>query len=244
VPAARPADDLNQAYRELARQEPVFRHLIHEYGRPAPFAWHDGGRTESSQFAAMMLHIVGQRISAVAAFRIYDRISATLGGIPTPPRILGLGQDRLRTCGLSAAKASYAVALARAQATGGIDIEHLDGLSDAEVITALTAVPGIGVWSAETFLVHNLRRPDILPAGDLGIRRAVQTQWHLGCLPASGDVRSRAAAWTPWRTYAAALLWRSLRPRGEASDPKQRALIKLDAVTDAGSHNLRHRGQP
>lgn len=244
VPAHRPPGELNQGYRELAQQEPVFRCLIHEYGHPAPFEWHDGGRTGSSQFAAMLLHVVGQQISAVAAFRIYDRISAMLGGIPTPASVLDLGQERLRTCGLSAAKAGYVVALAQAQAIGVIDIEHLEDLSDADVITALTAIHGIGVWSAETFLVHNLRRSDILPAGDLGIRRAVQAQWHLDRLPSPGDVRSRAVAWSPWRTYAAALLWRSLRPCGEASDPKERALIRLDTATDTGQHQPPGGAQP
>ena len=231
MPAYHPAGPGSLAYGELARREPVFARLILSYGHPAPFEWHDGGRTGSSQFAAMLLHIVGQRISAVAAFRVYDRVSAMLSGIPTPAGILELGQNRLRAAGLSAAKAGSAVALAQAQTAGAIDIERLDKLSDAGVIAALTAVRGIGVWSAETFLIHNMRRPDVLPAADLGVRRAVQTQWRLEKLPPPGQVRSRAAAWAPWRSYAAALLWRSLRPQGEASDPKERALIKLG--TDA-----------
>lgn len=152
--------------------------LILIYGHPAPFEWHDGGRTGSSQFAAMLLHIVGQQISAAAAFGIYDRISTMLG------------------------------------------------------------------WSAETFLIHNLHRPDVLPAGDLGIRRAVQTQWRLEKLPPPGQVRSRASAWAPWRSYAAALLWRSLRPQGEASDPKERALIKLGAATKPGRMSRATAGLP
>jgi 3-methyladenine DNA glycosylase/8-oxoguanine DNA glycosylase len=219
----------SQACRDLARREPVFARLTAEYGCPDPFEWHDGGRTGASRFAAMLLHITGQRISAAAAFTVYDRISAAAGGVPEPARILGLGPGRLRACGLSAAKAGYAVALAQAQEAGQIDIEHLDGLADADAIAALTAVPGIGVWSAETFLVHNLRRPDVLPADDRGIRRAIQDQWRLGALPPPGQVRSRASAWAPWRSYAAALLWRSLRPAGEPSDPKERALLALQA---------------
>ena len=218
---------LTCAYRDLARAEPVFTRLIAEYGRQDPFVWHDGGRTGTSKFAAMLLHIVGQQISAAVAFVIYDRISAALGGIPTPSSVLTLGRDALRGCGLSVAKAGYVLALTEAQVTGQFDIEHLDTLGDAEVIATLTAVRGIGVWSAETFLIHNLRRPDVLPAGDLGLRRAVQAQWHLDRLPTPAQVRSRATAWAPWRSYASALLWRSLRPVGEASDPKERALEKL-----------------
>ena len=78
----------------------------------------------------------------------------------------------------------------------------------------------------ETFLVHNLQRPDVLPAGDLGIRRAVQRQWGLDELPSVKDVRAHGAAWAPYRTYAGALLWRSLSPPGEPSDPKARALSR------------------
>jgi DNA-3-methyladenine glycosylase II len=225
---------MTSAYRDLARRESVFARLITGYGRPDPFEWHDGGRTGSSQFAAMLLHIVGQQTSAVAAFAIYDRISAATGGIPAPAGVLGLGQGRLRACGLSAARAGYALNLAEAQTTGAIDIEHFDTLGDSDAIAALTAVRGIGTWSAETFLIHNLHRPDVLPAGDLGIRRAVQAQWHLDKLPSPREVRSRASAWAPWRSYAAAMLWRSLRPPGEASDPKQRALIKLGEATYPG----------
>ena len=142
---------MTPAYRDLARRESVFARLITGYGRPDPFEWHDGGRTGSSQFAAMLLHIVGQQISAVAAFAIYDRISAATGGVPAPAGVLGLGQGRLRACGLSAARAGYALALAEAQTRGAIDIEHLDALSDSDAIAALTAVRGIGTWSAETF---------------------------------------------------------------------------------------------
>lgn len=212
------------AYRMLATREPVFARLIDRYGHPSPFEWHDGGRTGSSQFAAMLLHIVGQQISARVAFTIYDKIAAAGGGIPTPASILALRTERLRSCGLSAAKARYVLALAGSQVNGTFDIEALDGIDDAAVLATLTAIPGIGVWTAETFLVHNLHRPDVLPAGDLGIRRAVQRQWTLDELPSIKHVRTLGATWSPYRTYAGALLWRSLSPPGEPSDPKERAL--------------------
>lgn len=213
------------AYPVLGRNEPVFARLIATYGHPPPFDWHDGGRTGDSQFAAMVLHIVGQQISAVVAFAVYDRIAAACRDIPSAATILVLGADRLQTTGLSAAKAAYMMALARAQADGTIDIEAMDHLDDAEVITRLTAIRGIGLWSAQTFLIHNLARPDILPAGDLGIRRAVATQWRLAELPTPTTVSTLAAKWTPYRSYASALLWRSLAPVGQESDPKARALM-------------------
>jgi DNA-3-methyladenine glycosylase II len=222
-----PVRERSRAYRTLSSREPVFARLVADYGRPDPFQWHDGGRTGSSLFAAMLLHIAGQQISAVVAFAVYDRIIAAAGGTITPASVIDLGPERLRACGLSRAKVGYALALAEAQTAGVIDIEDLDGFGDAEIVAALTAIRGIGVWSAETFLVHNLNRPDVLPAGDLGVRRAVQRQWHLDQLPSPGEVRSRAEAWAPYRAYAGALLWSSLRPPGEASDPKQRALLSV-----------------
>jgi 3-methyladenine DNA glycosylase/8-oxoguanine DNA glycosylase len=219
------------AYRTLAIAEPVFARLIEIYGHPCPFDWHDGGRTGRSQFAAMLLHIVGQQISALVAFRIYDRIADACGDIPTPAAILDLGEHTLRAAGLSAAKASYVLALAQAQREGQIDIEAMSGLDDAAIIEALTAVRGIGTWSAQTFLIHNLARPDVLPAADLGVRRAVAAQWNLPELPSPGAVAARAAPWTPYRSYAAALLWRSLAPATEESDPKALALQRQQATT-------------
>jgi 3-methyladenine DNA glycosylase/8-oxoguanine DNA glycosylase len=215
---------MTPAYRELAAREPVFVRLVAEYGQPSPFEWHDGKRTATSRFAAMLLHIVGQQISARVAFTVYDRIATAVGGIPTPDTVVALGAEQLRECGLSTAKARYALALADSQINGVFDIEHLDGADDATILATLTAVRGIGVWTAETFLVHNMHRPDVLPAGDLGIRQAVRRLWALDGLPSVQEVRAQAAAWSPYRTYAAALLWRSLTPPGEPSDPKERAL--------------------
>ena len=211
-------------YHVLGGREPIFAKLIDTYGYPPPFEWHDGGRTGDSQFAAMLLHIIGQQISAAVAFRIYDRVAAMCGDIPSATAVLTLQARRLEGAGLSRAKASYAIALARAQADGVIDIEAIGDLQDAEVIAKLTAIHGVGLWSAQTFLIHNLARPDVLPAGDLGIRRACAALWTMSSLPSPGAVKTLGVAWMPYRSYASALLWRSLAPVGEESDPKARAL--------------------
>jgi DNA-3-methyladenine glycosylase II len=217
-------DPGERAYRELAAADPVLAGLVTAYGHPDPFAWHDGGRTGDSRFAALTLHIIGQQISAAVAFTVFDRLAAAAGGVPRPETVRDLDADRLRGIGLSRAKARYVRALAEAQASGAIDVEHLDDLGDDAVIAALTAVPGIGPWTAQTFLIHQMRRPDVLPAGDAGIRRAIRTAWALDRDPAITEVRERAEPWAPWRTYAAALLWTSLAPPGGISDPKARAL--------------------
>src|ERR1700744_643475 len=172
--------DDEHAYAELAGRDPILAGVIDVYGTPEPFAWHDGGRTGTSKFAAMLLHVAGQRISAAAAFTIYDRIRAAAGGGPPPARpIAGLGPDRLHEYGLARARAGYAIALAEAELSGGLDIEHLEAGPDDEVVARLTAVRGIGVWSAQTFLIHNLARPDVWPEADQGIRQAIIRLWRL-----------------------------------------------------------------
>lgn len=133
-----------------------------------------------------------------------------------PESLLALTPDQLRECGLSRAKASYLLDLAQRQADGRIDLENMTGLDDAEAIAALTAVRGIGLWSAQMFLLAQLHRRDILPAGDVGIRRAVEKAWGLAELPGIKEVEALAVPWAPYRSYAAALLWRSLSPSAEA----------------------------
>ncbi len=124
----------------------------------------------------------------------------------------GLGPDRLRELGLSHAKATAIDGLAQRHRAGTLDTDDLDGLSDEQVVAALTATNGIGLWTAQMFLIHQLRRPDVLPAGDLGIRQAVERAWTLPELPTISEVREIGERWSPQRTYAAALLWTSLRP--------------------------------
>ena len=214
------------AYQVLAGAEPVFSRLVDAYGQPDPFEWFDGGRTGRSLFAAMVLHITGQSISASAAFTVYDRVAAASGGIPGADALLSLGEVELRALGLSGTKARGLLELARRQAAGTIDLEDMAALSDGEVIAALTAVPGIGLWSAQAFLVRQLHRPDVLPAADNRIRLAMAREWRLEHTPTPGQAGDRAVAWKPYRSYAAALLWRSLRPPGEPADPKARALAR------------------
>lgn len=221
------------SYDRLAGAEPVFAALIRRYGRPDPFAFHDGGRTEGSLFAALFLHIVGQQISALVSFLVYDRVAELTEGPPTPAALLALGPGKLRSCGLSEPKARYVIALSQMQMDGLIDVEDMSGLDDAEAIAALSRVPGVGRWTAQTFLIHQLHRPDVLPAGDSGICRAIRTCWRLDSPPTTARVEAMGERWAPDRSYAAGLLWRSLYPPGEPSDPKERALLKLEAQRGA-----------
>jgi DNA-3-methyladenine glycosylase II len=169
------------------------------------------GGAGATNFAAMVLHIGSQQISTRAALAVFDRIQDAAGGRIDPARVDGLGPDRLLSLGLSRAKAAAIVGLARMHLDGTLDLDGLDDLDDARVVHALTAARGVGLWTAQMFLIHQLRRPDVLPAGDLEIRRAVQRCWSRPALPPIEEVRQRGERWSPDRTYAAALLWASLR---------------------------------
>ncbi|MCS5735904.1 DNA-3-methyladenine glycosylase family protein [Herbiconiux daphne] len=200
----------DDAYEKLAHAEPRFAELVARLGTPDPFLFPDGGRTTGSNFAGMVLHILAQQIAVRVALVLYDRLVAVIGGTPTPEAVLRLDVDQLKAIGTSHSKATYVRALAEAVSSGNLDIKRLTDLGDDEAEAALTRVKGIGPWSAEMFMIHQLRRGDILPAGDLGIRTAVRDVLSLPAVPSIDDVRRLGEAWSPYRTYAAALLWRSL----------------------------------
>jgi len=198
------------AYTALASADPVFAELVRRIGTPDPFDFPDDGRTADSPFAGMVLHILAQQISVKVAIMLYDRLAHTVGFTPTPESLLRLDTDELRAIGTSHAKASYLLDLAERVHSGRLDFAGLSGLPDDAATAELTQVKGVGPWSAEMFLVHQLKRPDVLPAGDLGIRLAIQREYSLEEPPAIPAARQRGEAWAPYRTYAAALLWRSL----------------------------------
>jgi len=206
-------DDTGRAaFVYLSLRDPVLAGLTARYGRPDPFAWPAvGRRLLAGNVAAMTLHIVSQQISTAAALTIYDRI-VTAAGVPvlSAEALSHLSVDELRSAGLSRAKALALSELARAQTEGRIDLEHMDHLSDQEAYDALVGLRGVGPWSAQVFMISQLRRPDVLPSADVGLRMAVQREWRLPARPSAGEVETRGEPWSPFRTYAAALLWASL----------------------------------
>jgi DNA-3-methyladenine glycosylase II len=128
-----------------------------------------------------------------------------------------LSSEELRALGLSHAKSLAVAGLAQLHLSGALDTDRLDGLGDEQAMAALTAARGIGPWTAQMFLIHQLRRPDVLPAGDLGIRQAVERAWDLPAVPSIDEVRQFGERWSPQRTCASALLWASLRPSMETA---------------------------
>ncbi len=166
----------------------------------------------ADHYGALVRAIVGQQLSTKAARAIFERLTDRYGGrTPTPAQVLADDPDELRlAAGLSRAKTAYLRSLAEHVARGELELERLDQLSDEEVIAELVAVKGIGLWSAQMFLMFQLDRPDVLPVGDLGIRRAIQRWWELEDLPDAATSERIAEPWRPLRTLACRCLWRSL----------------------------------
>jgi DNA-3-methyladenine glycosylase II len=164
-------------------------------------------------YGALVRAIVGQQLSVSAARSIYGRLTARYGGKPpSPEQILAEDSEELRAAaGLSRAKVSFLRSLAEHVISGELELEHLAELPDDEVIAELTAVKGIGVWSAHMFLMFHLRRPDVLAVGDLGIRRAIERAYALDGLPDAAAIEKLAEPWRPHRTLACLYLWASLR---------------------------------
>ncbi len=160
-----------------------------------------------------MRAIVGQQLSVQAARAIYGRLTDRFGGRPpTPQEILADDPEELRAAaGLSHAKVSFLRSLAEHVLSGELELERLGELGDEEVTAELTAVKGIGPWSADMFLMFHLDRPDVLPVGDLGIRRAFERAYGLPGLPEAGEMERIAEPWRPYRTLACRYLWRSLQ---------------------------------
>jgi DNA-3-methyladenine glycosylase II len=133
-----------------------------------------------------------------------------MGGDPHgPERLIALGEAKLRSAGLSAAKARYVLNLAEAVASSALPLDEFDDSWDDDAITqALTAVKGIGVWTAEMFLIFAMNRPDVFPAGDLGVRAALKERHGLIELPRPRDCHALAEAWRPYRTVASWYIWR------------------------------------
>jgi DNA-3-methyladenine glycosylase II len=154
---------------------------------------------------------VFQQLSGKAARVIYGRLQGALpGGEVTPRAILALRPAKMRALGLSRQKMTYIRDLARQTNRGRIVFESLPALTDQEVIERLTEVKGVGLWTAQMFLMFALRRKNVLPAGDLGIRTAIRKAYGLQELPKPVEIEDLARGWHPYCTIAAWYLWRSL----------------------------------
>jgi DNA-3-methyladenine glycosylase II len=194
---------MRKAIHHLKKCDPVLCAIIErvgafrmEYGPP--------------EFHSLAEAIVYQQLHGKAAVTIFKRFTALAGEPLTPEGILKLTDEQLRSVGLSKQKSSYLKDLAAKTAAGALDFSKLLEMSDAEVIEHLTQVKGIGVWTAQMFLMFTLKRPDVLPTGDYGVQAAMKKHYRKRKMPKPKDMEKIARAWAPYRSVACWYLWRSL----------------------------------
>jgi DNA-3-methyladenine glycosylase II len=223
APATRRVYRWAAAVRHLRRVDPHLREIIDRVGpcRLEP---------KLDRFGTLVRSIIGQQISSKAAASIHRRL-VEIGGEPhLPEKLIELGERALRGVGLSGVKARYVLNLAEAVASGAVPLEAMDdSWSDAEIIKALVSIKGIGVWTAEMFLIFALNRPDVLPAGDLGVRVGLRERHGLAELPKPGECHALAEAWRPYRSIASWYLWRGIEA------PKPAVVAAVEAAAEETS---------
>jgi DNA-3-methyladenine glycosylase II len=198
-----------EGLEHLRGADPVMAALVEAHG-PLDEEERRRGRP-ADPYGALVRSILGQQLSTKAARTIFERLTALYGDrTPTPEELIGTDPEVLRGVGLSRAKASYLRSLAEHVVAGELELERLAELSDEEASSQLTAVKGLGQWTADMFLIFHLRRPDVLPVGDLGVRRAVEIAYGLPGLPGPAELAEIAEPWRPHRSLACLYLWRSL----------------------------------
>ena len=199
MPTAPTADHILTARRALVAADPM---LVRVVDAVPPFEW----RLRTGGFEGLFSMIVEQQVSVTAAASIWRRVGEGLVEI-TPQSVLAHSTDELRAFGLSGQKARYGHEIARAHTEGRIDFDHLEQLDDAEAIAALTAIKGVGLWTAETFLMFCEGRTDVFPGGDVALQEAMRWADGIEIRPTQKQAYARAEVWRPHRSVAAHLLW-------------------------------------
>ncbi len=194
---------MRRAIVHLKKADPVLAEIIKKVG---PYRIN----YDEPAFASLAEAIVYQQLHGKAAATIFKRLT-DLTGLPlTPEGILKLSDEQMRAVGLSKQKLSYLRDLAAKTHAGELDFLKLPDMTDEEVIKHLTQIKGIGVWTAHMFLMFSLRRPDVLPTGDLGIQMAVKKHYRKRKLPKPSDMEKIAKCWSHYRSVACWYLWRSI----------------------------------
>ena len=197
------ADEFARARRTLSRRDPVLRPIIKAVGpctlQPIP-----------EPFLVLARAINSQMISTRAAASIFARLEREIapGGL-TPAAVLAASEEQLRAVGLSRSKVLALRDLAGRVVSGALPVHDLHSLTDEEIIKLLVPIRGIGVWTAEMFLIFSLGRLDVLPVDDLGLRAGVRDAYGLPGLPSRAELRERGEAWRPYRSVATWYFWRS-----------------------------------
>lgn len=197
---------LQSAAEHLARNDPKLATVIQASG-PCRIKPH------TDHYGELVGSIVGQQLSSVAAGTIWRRVLGLFGGkMPTPEQLIKIDDQKLRDVGLSWAKVRYVKDLARHILDGRLDLDHIATMPNEQIIEQLTAVKGLGEWSAHMFMIFGLGRLDILPTGDLGVRKAVMNLYRLKEMPDPARMVTIANQnnWHPYESVAAWYCWQSL----------------------------------
>jgi DNA-3-methyladenine glycosylase II len=199
-------DTLSNAENTLSTADPILALLIERHG-PCQLTPH------TDYYRQLVRSIIGQQLSVKAAATIYQRFLDLFGGsMPEPEQILATDTEALRKLGCSYSKANYIKDLAQHIVDGRLDLDHIATLPNPTIIEQLVSVKGIGEWSAHMFMMFSLGRLDILPTGDLGVRKAMMQLYDLPELPQPTAMHKLALerGWTPYQSVASWYLWRSL----------------------------------
>ncbi len=194
---------MRKAINHLTKSDPILSAIIERVG---PCRMEFG----APEFHSLAEAIVYQQLNGKAAVTIFKRFAALAGEPVVPEGILKLTDAQLRSVGLSKQKSSYLKDMAGRATRGELDFTRLPGMTDDEVITHLTQVKGVGVWTAHMFLMFTLRRPNVLPTGDYGIQMAIKKHYKKRKMPKPEVMTKIAKAWEPYRSVACWYLWRSL----------------------------------
>lgn len=192
-------DDLERDLAALLQSDPRLKPVA-EIAGPLPL------RRSPPGFASLVSIIVSQQVSKASADAIFRRLEA-LNVLHDPAAVLGLSSDRLLEAGLSRPKLKTILAVCEACADGRLDLQHLCRLPAQEAMASLTAISGIGPWTAEVYLLFCAGHPDVFPAGDIALQNAWQMIFGGQTRPAARELAVLAQAWSPWRGTAARLLW-------------------------------------
>jgi 3-methyladenine DNA glycosylase/8-oxoguanine DNA glycosylase len=209
------AFSVDEALAHLRSVDPVLRELIDA----VPY---DLQLRTDPPFASLLRTILFQQLAGAAANAIQRRLLALhepAGQMPAPEQILATTDEEFRSAGVSRQKAAYMRDLALKATDGTLDFEHFPDMSDEEVIKRITAVHGLGEWSAHMYLMFHLGRPDVLPIGDLGVRNGMKIAYGLEATPTPKEAKEIGARWAPYRSVGSWYMWRAAIDRGGATAP-------------------------
>lgn len=194
--------------------------VLHKLSRKTPLD-PDPPIAEPNGFATLVTSITHQQVSMAAARTIHGRLVKLLGGKVTPRRVLARTPEQLRAAGLSRTKAAYILDLADKTQRKEVEFGRFPAMSDEAILAELTEVKGIGVWTAQMFLMFHLHRPDVLPTGDLGLRTAVSEVYGVPPEKAAEVMLAHREQWSPYCSVASRILWQSRRAAMEKGQPRK-----------------------